>query len=434
MVLAPEESGAGLILGAPDGHWFFAAPADNGAHNNGLTMEGNNALRMIHAMIVMHTARTSEIDEIKDAVSEITSQIDLAALKKNSAGLIFCHMDFVESGVVAALCEALPFNVIGMSSMASADGHGYGLFDLTLTVLTSDAVSFEAGMTGSITHDNYADEIERLYARIRGRTESDPAMIFTFMPYMPDVSGYEVVKAMDASCHGIPLWGSITNNMDFRYQTVQTICNGQALPSGIAMLFATGPLEPEFIVSSIPEHNIANNRAIITKSDNAVLREANDLPILRYLANIGLVITDANLTTTPLMVYYNDSVKPVALGFYTMFEDGSLLAGGEMPVGTSFAVGSIDAAGIFESAQEGLQQILARKDRQATLLLPCVTRYIMLAPEQERELRLIQDQLAASGLPFMMGYSGGEICPVKGPDGKYHNQFHNYSFSACVLS
>ena len=271
--------------------------------------------------------------------------------------------------------------------MASADGHGYGLFDLTLTVLTSDEVSFEAGMTRSIDHDNYVGEIDQLYTRIRDRTESDPAMIFAFMPYMPDVSGYEVVKAMDASCHGIPLWGSITNNMDFRYQTVQTICNGKALPAGIAMLSVTGPLELEFIVSSIPEHNIANNRAIITKSEHAVLREANDLPILEYLANIGLIITDENVTTTPLMVYYDDSVKPVALGFYTLFEDGSLLSGGEMPVGTSFAVGNIDAEGIFDSANDGLHQILVRKDRQATLLLPCVTRYIMLAPDQERELK-----------------------------------------------
>lgn len=384
-------------------------------------------------MITMYTARTSEIDEIDVALSEIKSQIDVSALKKNSGGLIFCHMDFVDSGVVAAICKELPFTIIGMTSMASVDEHGHGLFDLTLTVLTSDEVSFEAGMTGSINHDNYADEIDQMHGRLRGRVGSDPAMIFTFMPYMRDVSGYEVVKAMDASCHGIPLWGSITNNMDFNYETVQTICNGKALPAGVAMMFVNGPIEPTFIVSSLPERNIANNRAIITKSDKAVLREVNDLPILEYLANIGLVITKENITTTPLMVYYDESVEPVALGFYTLFEDGSVLTGGEMPVGTSFAVGSIDAEGIFESAEDGLRRILTHADRQATLLLPCVTRYIMLAPDQESELRLIQEKLTESGSPFMMGYSGGEICPMRGPDGKYHNQFHNYSFCACIL-
>ena len=383
-------------------------------------------------MIQMYTARTSEMDEIDVAVAEIKSQIDVGSLKKNSGGLIFCHLDFVESGVVAALCEMLPFNVIGMTSMASVDEHGYGLFDLTLTVLTSDEVSFEAGMTAGINHDNYADEVDRLYKHLRGRVESDPAMIFTFMPYIRDVAGYEVVAAMDASCHGVPLWGSITNNMDFNYETVQTVCNGKALPAGVAMMFVNGPVEPQFIVSSIPERNIANNRAVVTKSDRAVLREINDLPVLEYLANIGLVITKENITATPLMVYYDEAQEPVALGFYTLFEDGSVLTGGEMPEGTSFAVGNIDAEGIFESAESGLKRILDCKNRQATLLLPCVTRYIMLAPDQESELRLIEEKLTGRG-PFMMGYSGGEICPMPGPDGKLHNRFHNYSFCACVL-
>ena len=384
-------------------------------------------------MIQMYTARTSEVDEISEAIGEIKSQIDFTALKKYSGGIIFCHMDFIDSGVVAALCEELPFHTIGMTSMASADEHGYSLFDLTLTVLTSDEVTFEAGMTGSITHDTYADEIDRLYSSIRSSTDSDPAMIFALVPYMQDVAGYELVAAMDASCHGIPIWGSITSGVDFNYDTVQTICNGKHLRAGLAMMFLNGPVEPKFIVSSIPERNITSNRAAITKSDGAILREVNDLPVLEYLATIGLVITRENITTTPLMVYYDAAKAPVALGFYTLFEDGSVLTGGEMPVGASFAVGSIDAEGIFESAKNGLKRVMEYKDRQATLLLPCVTRYIMLAPDQESELRLIKETLAGSGNPFIMGYSGGEICPMPGPDGKLRNRFHNYTFSACIL-
>ncbi len=383
-------------------------------------------------MIKMYTARTSEIDEIDEAISEIKSQIDFSALKQHSGGLIFCHIDFVDSGVVAALCEALPFDVIGMTSMASADGQGHSMFELTLTVLTSDEVSFTAGMA-DISRDNYVGEAERLYERVRGRAGCEPSMIFSFMPYIRDVAGYEVVAAMDAACHGIPIWGSITNSIDFNYETVYTMCNGEALRGGLAMMFVCGPVSPQFIVSSLPERNISSNRAVITKSDGAVLYEINDLPVLEYLANIGLVITKENITTTPLMLYYDGAEEPVALGFYTLFEDGSVLTGGEMPVGTSFAVGTIDAQGIFESAENGLARILDCRDREATLLLPCVTRYIMLSPDQESELRLIDEKLSGSGLPFMMGYSGGEICPMAGPDGKMHNRFHNYSFCACVL-
>jgi hypothetical protein len=384
-------------------------------------------------MIKMYTARTSEIDEIDEAISEIKSQIDFTALKKHSGGLIFCHIDFVESGVVTALCEALPFEVIGMTSMAGADEHGYGLYDLTLSVFTSDQVSFTVGMTNSINRKNYSAEIDNLFNRVRSTVEEDPALIFSFMPYIHDVSGYEVVAAMDVACKGIPIWGSISNNIDFSYETVQTICNGKYLSAGVAMMFVNGPVQPEFIVSSIPERNIANNRAVITKSAGAILYEVNDLPILEYLAHIGLVVNKDNITTTPLMVYYGDAEEPVALGFYTLFENGSVLTGGEMPEGTSFAVGSIDAQGIFDSAEKGLSQILAVAKREATLLLPCVSRYIMLAPDQESELRLIREKLLGGGSPFMMGYSGGEICPMPGADGKLHNRFHNYTFCACVL-
>jgi hypothetical protein len=384
-------------------------------------------------MIKMHVARTSEIDEIDVALEEINSQIDFSTLKKNSGGIIFCHIDYVESGLVEELCKALPFDVIGMTSMAGASMDGYGLYDLTLTVLTSDDVSFSAGMTNGINKENYADEVDKLFKDMRGNVKDDPALIISFMPYVIDVSGYEVVDAMDKAVHGLPIWGSITNNIDFNYQTVQTICNGKHLSAGVAMMFLNGPVNPKFIVSSIPERNISNNRALITKSEGSILKEVNDTPILDYLKNIGLVITRENITTTPLMVYYDNTKEPVALGFYTLFDDGSVLTGGEMPEGTSFAVGSIDAEGIFESAESGLKEILAVDDRSATLLLPCVTRYIMLAPNQESELKLITEKLKASGQPFMMGYSGGEICPMPGADGKLYNRFHNYTFCACIL-
>ena len=384
-------------------------------------------------MIKMYTARTSEIDEIDEAISEIKSQIDFTKLKKNCGGLIFCHIDFIESGMVEALCAKLPFDAIGMTSMSCANETGYGLYDLALTVFTSDEVSFEAGMTDSITHNNCSAETDKLYAQMRGCVDCDPSMIFSFMPYIQGVSGYEAVAAMDKSCKGIPIWGSITNNLDFNYEKVYTICNGKVLRGGIAMMFLNGPVDPKFIVSSIPERNIANNRAIITKIEGAILHEVNDLPVLEYLANIGLIITKENITTTPLMIYYDNAVKPVALGFYELFENGSVLIGGEVPEGTSFAVGSIDAQGIFESAEDGLKKISGIQDRQATVMLPCVTRYLMLSPDQESELRLIDKTLSGSGKPYMMSYSGGEICPLPGPDGKLYNRFHNYTFCACVL-
>ncbi len=384
-------------------------------------------------MIEMLSARTQEIDEVEDAVEEIKSQIDFTKIKKNSCGLLYCSMDFVESGVAKAICEAMPFCVIGSTTLASADEHGYGIYNLTLTILTSDDVVFTAGISDAIEQNNYQQEIHRLYTRIRGQVKDDPALILSFIPHLRDVAGYEVVEAMDKVCNGIPLWGSITNSVDFTYGTVATIYNGEILRSGLAMLLINGPVEPKFILCSIPERNITNSRGIITKSHGSILYEVNDMPIMDYLQSIGLEVDSENITTVPLLLYYDNTDEYVALGFYTLFEDGSVLTGGPMPEGTPFVVGFIDDAGIKESANQGIDRILALKNRQVTLLLPCITRYIMLSPNQEDELKLICNRMTESGLPFAMAYSGGEICPMLGADGKLHNRFHNYSFSACVF-
>ena len=97
------------------------------------------------------------------------------------------------------------------------------------------------------------------------------------------------------------------------------------------------------------------------------------------------------------------------------------------------SMGVIDEPCIFETAELGLSEIPAHEERNVTLMLPCVTRYIMSAPNQEGGLRLIKDTLAASDKPYMMGYSGEEICPMQGADGKWRNRFHNYSFCAGLL-
>jgi len=383
-------------------------------------------------MIEMFTARITEIDDIDIAFNELTEQIDLTKLKKNSGGIIFCHSDFIDSGVAKTISDRLGFNVIGMTSFANSDKHGFSLYELNITILTSDEVTFEAGMI-PINRDNYMTATQQLFDEVRAKVDSDPALIFTFMPYIREVSGYEIVEAMDKACHGIPLWGAITNNIDFNYEAVETFCNGENNPAGVAMLFMNGPVEPTFIIESIPERNIANSRAIITKSEGAVIYEVNDMPILEYLKGIGIILAKENITTTPLMIYYDGAVEPVALGFYSLFEDGSVLTGGRMPVGTSFSVGCIDEAGIRETIDAGLQSIIRKEDREATLLLPCITRYIMLAPDQEAELRIITETLTSIGKPFMMGYSGGEICPMKDNDGNLCNRFHNYTFCAVTF-
>jgi hypothetical protein len=66
------------------------------------------------------------------------------------------------------------------------------------------------------------------------------------------------------------------------------------------------------------------------------------------------------------------------------------------------------------------------------LVFSCIGRSFVLGLNNEAELAQV-DQLLSAYAPYQMTYSGGEICPLIGSDGKWKNRFHNDTFTACVF-
>ncbi|MDR3357852.1 MAG: FIST C-terminal domain-containing protein [Desulfovibrio sp.] len=383
-------------------------------------------------MIEMHTASTVEIDEIDDAVKEILDQLPLGALKKNSVGILYCCMDFVETGVVGALDKALPFSVLGMTTMASADRNNLGMYNLTLTVLTSDDVLFETVVTGPLFSTDYKEKIAATYKRARAGLPGDPACILSFIPYTPDISGTELTVSLDATSGGIPVWGGVTVSLDVYNGPCCTILEGRAQERVLGMILVYGSVNPEFIVASIPEENIFyEKRAIITSSENCILRTVNDMPVLQFFESIGMTIRPESSATLPFMVDYKDGSTPVVLGISSVLEDGSVLCGGPVPQGALIAMCELTREGILATTRQSVEKIL-QLDKNALLMMPCVIRYVMMAPQNDEEMRLVADTLAGK-MPYVMAYCGGEICPVRDGNGRWRNRFHHYTFTACVL-
>jgi hypothetical protein len=384
-------------------------------------------------MIKMYTARTAEVDDFDVAIADIKAQIDFSALKKYSGGIILSCMDFFESGMVEALCKILPFDVIGMTSMANACNKGHGFYDLSLTVLTSDEVKFSAGMVSDINASNHGEKISTLYNDIRKKTEDDPSLIITFFPYLKELAACSMVASADKAVKGVPVWGSLASSINFTTDDVGVMCNGTLKKDGLAMLFINGLIQPRFILANLPEYNISSVRGIVTKSDGANLIEVNDIPVLEYFKQLGIELVAENIRATPLIVYEKNNTQPKALAFYTLEEDGSVMMGGEVPVGASITVGGIDSGTIIDSCKEGLAELLECEGRAAAFIIPCVSRGVMLVPDQEGEIRLVYETLKDFDLPFVMGYAGGEISPMYDINGNIKNHFHNYTFCACVL-
>jgi hypothetical protein len=381
----------------------------------------------------MFTACTEEVDDADSAVAEILEQIDVSRLSAESAGILFCHYEFIETDLIREICSRLPFEVIGMTSMAGASDERFGTFVLSLAVLTSDDVSFRTAVTVPLTAGNTAEAMTAAYNEARAKLPGDPAMVISFFPFLSDISSADILKQLDIACGGAPVWGSVASGMDMSYDHARTIHNGQDYEKNVTLLLLHGPVDPEFIVNSIPDRNIGYRRVVITESDGCVLKKVNDVPLMEYFDETGIVMRiGQDNTTVPLMVDYGDGSKPVAVAIYGLTPENWAVCGGEMPEGASFFCGEIDMEGIVESAEDALKRILDMNRKNGLLMLPCVTRYIMLTPDQEEEMKLTR-KLIGGKIPYTLGLSGGEICPVKDRNGKWQNRHHNFTFSACLF-
>jgi len=385
-------------------------------------------------MIHFLTAYTEEVDDVDDGIAELLGQINLGTLKKNSVGLITCHSDFTNSSFVGELCKKLPFETIGMTTIASANKHGKGMFSLSLTVLTSDDIVFETAMAKSLEPSNCYDKVKAAYSEAAKKLPSEPSMILTFFPYINDISGTQMQKNFDKICGGIPFWGSIASSPDVQTGHWFVFHNGEIDSKGLAMILLHGPVNPEFIVISMPSENIRKTRGRITSSDGCCLKEIDGIPVLKYMENIGITIQKEVPVAIPIMVYYEGSAEPVALAIYSVNDDKSLMCAGEVPEGAAVAIGEITVESTLASTAECMERVKKTGKQGGAMFLPCITRYIMLTPIHDREMSLVIEKMENGNyMPFSMAYSGGEICPVKDRIGELQNRFHNFSFIACVF-
>ena len=117
---------------------------------------------------------------------------------------------------------------------------------------------------------------------------------------------------------------------------------------------------------------------------------------------------------------------------YSVTPEGWLLCGGDMPQGAGFSLGYIDAEAVLNSAGQSLDVLLTRRPASGLLLVSCLTRGLALGSSPLAEAEKIEERIKGR-LPYLLCYSGGEVCPSRADGGVIHNHFHNFSLVACLL-
>ncbi len=386
-------------------------------------------------MLKMLTAYTRETNEVDLAVSDILGQLKLeSALLKNAVGIITCDAEFIETGVVKALCERLPFDVAGCTTLASAISGAFGHRILALSVLTSDEVSFSTAVSAPIPAGGINEEIRDAYESARAALSGTPSLILSFTPVAPGVSGAEILEHLDTICNGIPVFGPFSTDYTLAFEESMTILNGEATKNTVALILLHGKVNPRFFVSGSADGNLQKQPAIITKSDGCLLQEVNGMLLSDYLDMLGLKPDERDIRTLnsiPLVVT-DDTMVPLARAIYSITPEGYAMCGGNMPVKASLDIGRLDYRAVLEKTTETMKKLLAEENISGILMYPCMARIIMLGLETNDEIRAVTDMIGDRA-PYHLSYASGEICPMRSGDNRLMNCFHNFTFIACVF-
>lgn len=383
---------------------------------------------------------TLEIDSIEGAVADIKSQLEeKLPLLEHSIGIVMCHPEFIASGILKHLRENLTFELVGTTTSSQSTNDQADEHVLTIFVMTSDDVQFVAGVTDSVI-ESVELPVQNAYKKISADVQGLPKLVLTFPPLILKYSGEVYIRAWEQAIPNVPIFGSIAIDDTLTFQDSQTIFNGNSFYGSMPFVLCYGNISPRFIVGTLPLDKAMPYKCTVTKSAGPFVYEINDKNAYQYFEDIGLA-HNAALTDNYLFVPFVIDQKnrqdydniPVIRAHASFTSDGVAIFRGEVDEGSTMSMLSANAKDVLETTKEKAEQLIGLDNAAGALLFPCIIRQmITMRPNPIGELELVRN-IIGSSLPFMMGYSGGEICPTSIRDGVPVNRFHNHSLIILVV-
>jgi hypothetical protein len=384
----------------------------------------------------MYTAFTEEIDDPAAAAAEITEKLALGGnLLKNTIGILHCYKEFVESGAVKAICDALPFDVVGNTSISVSTEGLIAVFGLTLTVLTSDDVTFAAGLSDSCI-DGVDAPLTELYDRVVKPLAEPPKLLLMYAPLLSTIGGDEFTNKINDLSGGVPAFGALSVSDEDDFSKCFTIYNGECEEAATALVAICGNVEPELVSISILDENMLKHEAFVTESDKNILKSVNGISFEEYVVSIGLVGENdmASMLSTPIVAETEDGAVLTRTCLFGDDNGGGVLCG-HIPVGSKIGFAMMGPSDVTRSAAEKTVDVLEvarRQEGRGILFYSCAARNWSLGVNSMDEHEKV-DEILSGKVPFSFSYCGGEIFPRKLDDGSYKTLLQNATLVICVL-
>ena len=390
-------------------------------------------------MLKCASVYTYEIDDPEIALNEIKSQLDGGiTLLEHTVGIVMCHPEFIGSGVLKHVCEKLPFDLAGITTSSQAVGSEVGELILTIFVMTSDNVWFRTGVTGELNESIDIPVKAAFDKAVMGVSES-PRLVLIFPPQL-QCAGDVYVNAWQEIIPNVPIFGTIAIDDTLTFEESETIHNGENYKNAMPFVLCYGNINPRFIVVTFPQDKVMPYKGEITKSNGPFVHEINNLNARQYFESIGFAkdgVLNENYIFVPFVIDQKKRADydgiPILRVLASFTEDGTAVFRGYVDDGSTFTLLTCGPEDMLSATRQEVGQINDFPDVNGVLLFSCIARRLMtMRINPLMELETVRDTISP-GIPFMMGYAGGEISPTLMRNGIPTNRFHNYSLVILVV-
>jgi hypothetical protein len=383
---------------------------------------------------------TCEIDDPETAFQEVKSQLDeKLALLDHTVGIIMCHPEFINSGVLRHICENLPFDLVGVTTSSQAVNGEAGELILTIFVMTSDDVRFRTGVTGAMDESIDAP-VKTAFDKASSGVDESPKLAIIFPPIIINYAGDDYISAWQKLIPDTPIYGTLAMDDTPAFTEAETIYNGECFKTSMPFILCYGNITPRFIIGTFPEDRTMPYKGEVTKSNGPFVHEINNMNASQYFESIGFIKEDVPVVNYLFVPFAIDQKKradydgtPVIRVIASFTDDGSAIFHGAVDEGSTFSILTCALDDVLSTTNQSVEEINGLTGVNGVLLFSCIVRRVMTIPVNSMmELEIVRDTINP-GIPFMMGYAGGEICPTLIRDGVPTNRYHNYSLVILVI-
>jgi hypothetical protein len=384
-------------------------------------------------------AHTDEIDDVDFAIEDLMRQIDPPSLLPNSVGIVYCDPGFHFSGVIKALAERLPFPLLGSTTITAAVAESNVSQILALIVITADDLGFGVSLSDALVSEDDS-VVTRAFDKAKAESGGDPSLILCYYPLVSEYDRDRMMEHLSSLAPGIPVYGTLTVSPSLdSFSEARVLHCGEAYEDRMSLLLIRGDINPRFFLGTFSEEKYLKDKGVITLAKENRIVTINEIPAKEYFTKIGLSEDDAgNLLFPelfPLILDFHDGSAPFIRAMLTNLEDGSVVLNGGVREGATLSVGAIDMTELKVSVDKTLEALKAAKGYSVAIIHSCAARYfVAFGYDSELEVKAVKSHIAGDNLvPYVFCYSGGEICPIRNPDGSLTNRVNTYTFSACVF-